>query len=894
MRIFGYVKELVEVWFRKDSQDVKLTPNSGTYSATTTLTLPPVLSGSDELVGRTATQILTNKELTAPIVSTISNTGTLTLPTITDTLVGRITADQGAARLKNKDLEANTLAVVNAADTTKKIKFGPGGTTGTATTLASVQTVDINVTLPDISDTLVARTTTDTLTNKSISGATNTLSAIPNGATTATNANTASAIVARDVSGNFSAGTITATLTGNATNVSGTVAIGNGGTGQITANAAANALLPAQTGNSGRFLKTDGSNTNWASATGSGSGEINAVSNPSAADGDLTGWTAGTSHTQAAQTGAGPLNPIVTTSIRVQSSAATAESSTSGVRFDITSLPVALQNKKLKCEFYVFSPNTTDVWKMSVYQGTTRLALSTDSSGSTTIPANFTGKFTAYFDTTSAATYSVNFTNTTRVGLSSFDVAGLIVGPGIQPQGAVVGDWVTYTPTGSWTTNTTYVGRKRRVGNVSEYEVSVQLAGAPTATGLLINQPTGETIDSSQVPDTGRGIVGTAVLFDADGAAAGRVLGEVAYNATTNSRVNLMPTGSGSAHYMDQASATFPVTMATGDRILVSYSVPISEWAGSGTVNLAQNDVEYASNSSTATTGDDATSFAYGPDGTAFVGVTAAGKRTVRFKTPIQTTDQLTLEVQSGTGYPWVALTAQDLSSGLGPLIYQGADTYGVGINGSGTNVSTDVQVAIGDYAYANNASTYSAAGAAWSGFTGWRWRVKKVSGGQAVGFGLATATQSGLVLGGKVPGSTSGTAISAGYVGETINTTTSAIAPDTSATFKQVQSISLTAGVWLVVGGCRVSNNATGTTWTDDFTAVISNVSASDSGVVYGYAGTAVAPTILTANKNVATVYVQDVFNISTTTTIYLNANAYYSSGAPVFRGSLKAIRIA
>lgn len=39
------------------------------------------------------TQTLTNKTLTSPIISSISNTGTLTLPTSTDTLVGRATTD---------------------------------------------------------------------------------------------------------------------------------------------------------------------------------------------------------------------------------------------------------------------------------------------------------------------------------------------------------------------------------------------------------------------------------------------------------------------------------------------------------------------------------------------------------------------------------------------------------------------------------------------------------------------------------------------------------------------------------------------------------------------------------------------------------------------------------
>jgi len=48
------------------------------------------------------------------------------------------------------------------------------------------------------------------------------------------------------------------------TGVTGTLAIANGGTGQTTANAAFNALAPSQTGNNGKYLTTDGSNTSWA------------------------------------------------------------------------------------------------------------------------------------------------------------------------------------------------------------------------------------------------------------------------------------------------------------------------------------------------------------------------------------------------------------------------------------------------------------------------------------------------------------------------------------------------------------------------------------------------------------------------------------------------------
>jgi hypothetical protein len=51
---------------------------------------------------------------------------------------------------------------------------------------------------------------------------------IPNSATTATSANTASAIVARDGSGNFSAGTITASLNGNASTATTAANVNNG------------------------------------------------------------------------------------------------------------------------------------------------------------------------------------------------------------------------------------------------------------------------------------------------------------------------------------------------------------------------------------------------------------------------------------------------------------------------------------------------------------------------------------------------------------------------------------------------------------------------------------------------------------------------------------------
>ena len=50
----------------------------------------------------------------------------------------------------------------------------------------------------------------------------------------------------------------------------GAIGIAYGGTGQTTANGALNAFLPSQTGNNGKVLQTDGTNTSWASVGGTG------------------------------------------------------------------------------------------------------------------------------------------------------------------------------------------------------------------------------------------------------------------------------------------------------------------------------------------------------------------------------------------------------------------------------------------------------------------------------------------------------------------------------------------------------------------------------------------------------------------------------------------------
>lgn len=70
------------------------------------------------------------------------------------------------------------------------------------------------------------------------------------------------------------------------------VSISKGGTGQTTAQAAIDALLPTQTGNSGKFLTTDGTNSSWDTVSGAGVDTLAAIgSSPNANAATISGTT---------------------------------------------------------------------------------------------------------------------------------------------------------------------------------------------------------------------------------------------------------------------------------------------------------------------------------------------------------------------------------------------------------------------------------------------------------------------------------------------------------------------------------------------------------------------------------------------------------------------------
>jgi len=230
-----------------------------TATATNALTIGTGLTGTSyngsvattiaidsSVVTLSGTQTLTNKTLTAPVISTIVNTGTLTLPTTSDTLIGRATTDT----LTNKTIAAGSNTITGLTNSNLS---GSAGITNANLANSSITVNSTSISLGG-SGTITANTTNVLTIGTGLSGTSF------NGSTAVTIANTGVL--------SFSAGTTgftPSTATTGAITLGGTLGLTNGGTNaSLTAVAGAvpystaSALALTAAGTTGQVLTSNG------------------------------------------------------------------------------------------------------------------------------------------------------------------------------------------------------------------------------------------------------------------------------------------------------------------------------------------------------------------------------------------------------------------------------------------------------------------------------------------------------------------------------------------------------------------------------------------------------------------------------------------------------------
>ena len=261
---------------------------AGTGLTGGTITTSGTIAIDSTVVTLTGTQTLTNKTLTTPIIGQINdvNSNEILLLTPVTSATDYFTLKNGIGvgvplhivaegsstniGLHIQPKGSGLVTISDGTDFNKGIRFRSSSSAASAITLLdAVSSAGRVVTLPDATTTLVGRDTTDTLTNKSISGSTNTLTNIANASLT----NSAITIngTSTSLGGSINVGTVT-DVTGTSPVVS-----SGGATPAIS--------MPAATASvNGYLTSTDWttfnnkSNTNGTVTSVSGTGTVSGIS----------------------------------------------------------------------------------------------------------------------------------------------------------------------------------------------------------------------------------------------------------------------------------------------------------------------------------------------------------------------------------------------------------------------------------------------------------------------------------------------------------------------------------------------------------------------------------------------------------------------------------------
>ncbi len=453
---------------------------------------------------------------------------------------------------------------------------------------------------------IVGTSESQTLTNKVIVAANNTITTAASGNLSATNINSALAELQTDIDTRATSTALSNHESDTSTHGVGVI-VGTTETQTLSAKTFSDAPVLAEiatptTPSSGYgkvYFKSDGflyqlNDAGTETKVGAGAGGINYISaNPDFESG-TTGWAA-----YADAAGTTPVNgtagsPTVTITrstsnpLRGTGSGLITKDASNrqgeGVSYDFT-IDDADKAKMLQISFdYEIASGTYADGDLTLYIYDVTNSTLIQPAGYSIKNVGIESRHTATFQTASNSTsYRLIFhVASTSASAYVVKIDNVNVGPQITPLGAPITDWdSSWVPTGTLSTNVTYTGRWRRVGDCMEADVLISFSGANTQGAATINLPSGYTIDTSKMSDanTQWTVLGTGTVRDegSDSFSA-----YVLYGTTTSVNVQvLLTSGTYAGERVVNTNTNLPQTFANTDKIQVSFKVPIVGWSSS-------------------------------------------------------------------------------------------------------------------------------------------------------------------------------------------------------------------------------------------------------------------------------------------------------------------------
>lgn len=137
--------------------------------------------------------------------------------------------------------------------------------------------------------------------------------------------------------------------------------------------------------------------------------------------------------------------------------------------------------------------------------------------------------------------------------------------------------WIAYTPTGAWSSNTTYTGFWRRVGDSMQIRAKILATGSPTTAFMTVGLPANVTIDTAKLTSSLAGVGAMTANVSIHDLTAEKYAGYAKYASTTTVGV-WKDDGDGT---YSEVSDSAPFTFANGDFVdLEVNGIPITGWNG--------------------------------------------------------------------------------------------------------------------------------------------------------------------------------------------------------------------------------------------------------------------------------------------------------------------------